>query len=184
MSVSDRLAQRLGISERTLRRAIAAGTLRGRWTSPRRLELSASEQDYALRRWPLLGALRSALRTERNVRSALLYGSAARGEDTDSSDVDLLVELADSSLVRLIDLEAKLEGLLGRRVDVVPLEDSESNPLLLAEAVRDGRVIVDREGRWPALRAEAEKLQLDADESERRRAGRALRGLEELLSRR
>ena len=61
----------------------------------------------------LLSRLRSALRTERNVRFALLFGSAATGADTPASDVDVLVDLRDPSLERLADLGAKLEAALG-----------------------------------------------------------------------
>lgn len=56
-----------------------------------------------------------------NVR---LFGSVARGEDTESSDIDLLVDLDDSvGLVGLIELELELESLLGSKVDVVPAAD-------------------------------------------------------------
>ena len=53
-----------------------------------------------------------------NVR---LFGSVARGADTDASDVDLLVDLDDQvGLVSLISLERELGDLLGVEVDVVP----------------------------------------------------------------
>lgn len=75
------LAHDIGVSERTLRRAVNDGTLRGSRPSPRSLDLPLSERSYARRAWPLLAALRTALRTEPNVRFALLFGSAATGED-------------------------------------------------------------------------------------------------------
>ena len=43
--------------------------------------------------WSLLSALRRALRTEPNVRLAVVYGSFARGDDVSDSDLDLLVSL-------------------------------------------------------------------------------------------
>jgi predicted nucleotidyltransferase len=50
----------------------------------------------------------------------MVFGSAARGEDTDASDIDLLVRFAPgSSLFVLIHLSDELERILGRRVDVV-----------------------------------------------------------------
>ncbi len=50
-----------------------------------------------------------------------LFGSAARGQDTESSDVDLLVALEPGrTLLDLARLEAQLESLLHRAVDVVP----------------------------------------------------------------
>ncbi|MBI4268316.1 nucleotidyltransferase family protein [Candidatus Uhrbacteria bacterium] len=59
------------------------------------------------------------LRKEGVLRSAV-YGSFARGEETEDSDLDLLVELKKGkSLLDLVDLEYKLTDALGRDVDVV-----------------------------------------------------------------
>lgn len=176
------LAPQIGVSERTLRRAFTEGSIRGERLSPRRLKLSASERDYLLRRWPLLAQLRAALRTEANVRFALLFGSAARGEDNPESDIDLLVEMRDSTLVRRLDLALKLEGLLGREVQVIALEEAASNPLLLADAAREGRVIVDRDDRWPSFRAESDLLERRAEAEYRSQKRRALAGIDRLLS--
>lgn len=53
-------------------------------------------------------------------RSVALFGSAARGDDVKSSDVDLLVEFeAGSSLFDLLHLQDELTLLLGCAVDVV-----------------------------------------------------------------
>jgi hypothetical protein len=182
MTELGQLAQQVGTSERTLRRAVTEGTLRGERLSPRRLKLSVLEKEYVLRQWSLLAQLRAALRTEHNVRFALLFGSSARGEDGQESDVDLLVEMRDSSLVRVIDLELKLEGLLGHEVDVLSVGDAETSPLLFAEALREGRVIVDREGRWAELQPEAEKVARRARRYERARGRRALAGVDRLLA--
>lgn len=54
----------------------------------------------------------------RNVR---IFGSVARGEDGDSSDVDFLVEFEPgTSLLQHGAMIAELEDLLGRKVDVAP----------------------------------------------------------------
>ncbi len=182
MSELDLLAQQVEASARTLRRAVDEGTLRGERPSPRRLKLSAAEKDYVLGRWHLLARLRAALRTEPNVRFALLFGSTARGEDTEASDIDLLVEMRDFSLVRLIDLELKLEALLGRNVDLLSLADVEGNPLLFAEALREGRVIVDRVDRWAELHSQTARSRRRARDQARRRGRRAVAGIEGLLA--
>ena len=53
-------------------------------------------------------------------RTIAVFGSVARGDDTDASDIDFLVEFEpDSSLFDLLHLEEALQGLLGRAVDVV-----------------------------------------------------------------
>ena len=55
------------------------------------------------------------------VRSVGLFGSFARGDQTDESDVDLLVEFAAEghTFDNFMDLSFLLEELLGRRVEVV-----------------------------------------------------------------
>ncbi|MCL4284408.1 MAG: nucleotidyltransferase family protein [Fimbriimonadaceae bacterium] len=54
------------------------------------------------------------------ARSVRLFGSCARGEEDDASDVDFLVELEPGrSLFDLGGLQYELEQLIGRRVDVV-----------------------------------------------------------------
>lgn len=71
--------------------------------------LIASKRDEILRIAALHGA--------RDVR---LFGSAARGDTTDQSDIDLLINLEPGrSLMDHADLVVELERLLGRRVDVV-----------------------------------------------------------------
>lgn len=176
------LAHQIGANERTLRRAFNQGTLRAERPTPRKLKLDAAEKQYLRRRWKLLAILREALRTEQNVRFALLFGSAARGDDNEGSDVDLIVEMRDSSLVRIVDLELKLEELLKRRVDVLTLKDAGANPVLLAEAVAEGRVIVDREERWAQLDSEAEAMNRRARRNLRKRSRRALAGIDRLLT--
>jgi len=57
---------------------------------------------------------------ENRGRRAYLFGSVARGEDDDSSDIDLLIEFDhDSSLFDLKHIEEGLTVLLGVSVDVV-----------------------------------------------------------------
>ena len=63
--------------------------------------------------------VQAAVERHRGV-SFTVFGSAARGEDTDASDIDLLVRFApESSLFDLLHLSDELERILGRRVDVV-----------------------------------------------------------------
>lgn len=81
-----------------------------------------------------------------HVRLAYLFGSAARGENQSGSDVDIAV-LADEklSLNQLARLSESLAGALGvaRRVDVVDLRAA--SPVLCAEVVRDGAMLVERD---------------------------------------
>lgn len=54
------------------------------------------------------------------ARKVRVFGSVARGEATESSDIDFLVEMEpDRSLLDMAALLSDLRDLLGRRVDVV-----------------------------------------------------------------
>jgi uncharacterized protein len=84
--------------------------------SPRELPDSPMGRHLRRRRRAILAA--AERRGASNVR---IFGSVARGEDGDRSDVDVLVDLADDvGLVGLIGLERELSEILRRDVDVVP----------------------------------------------------------------
>jgi predicted nucleotidyltransferase len=176
------LARDVGVHERTLRRAVNQGTLRAVRPTPRTLTLPLSERQYVRRSWALLSRLRTALRTQQNVRFALLFGSAARGTDTPNSDVDILVALDNSSLERVVDLSAALTGVIGRRVDVIRLEDAEAEPSFLADVLAEGRVLVDREALWPRLRRRQSSVLRRGRQHEAQRARAALAGIDRLLA--
>ncbi|MGP0101364.1 MAG: hypothetical protein ACLPUT_07065 [Solirubrobacteraceae bacterium] len=48
------LAEEVGVDECTLRRAVSLGTLRGSRSTPRKLEIPLSEQEYARGSWGLI----------------------------------------------------------------------------------------------------------------------------------
>lgn len=55
------------------------------------------------------------------VKNARIFGSVARGDDHEGSDLDLLVEFAPgTSLVDMIGIQDELESVLGAAVDLVP----------------------------------------------------------------
>jgi predicted nucleotidyltransferase len=177
------LAREVGVHERTLRRAVAEGSLRGVRPSPRTLAMSLSEREFVRHSWKLLSTLRGALRTEHNIRLAVLFGSVARGTSAPGSDVDVLVALRDPDLERVVELSAKLSAATGRRVDVVRLQDAENEPSFLADVIADGRVLVDREGLWPRLRGRGPSLRQAARRSHAERADAALAGVDRMLAR-
>lgn len=184
MTALSLVAKDVGVNERTLRRAVNEGTLRARRPSPRKLVLPFSEDRYVRAYWPLIAKLREALRTEHNVRFAMLFGSAARGDDTEHSDVDVLADLGDSSFDRVLDLAGKLSGTVGKSVDVVRLEDAEDDPMFLAMALEDGRVLVDREGIWKRLRRREAALRRHGEKIDEERKRRALAQADRFLARR
>ncbi len=177
--VLKRLADDVGVSERTLRRAVGGGLIRAQRPSSRRLLLSDQEAEWVRRHWPLVAQLRSALRTEPNLELAVLFGSAARGDDVaETSDVDLLVELRRSHPGALEALRVRLSGQLADRVQIVPLDAARRNPRLLAEILRDGRPLVDRERSWPRMQAQASQTRARAAQlgDESREGARAALG--------
>lgn len=154
MSVLHELAEDIGVNERTLRRGLAGGLVRGRRPTARTVRLDPGEVAYLRAHWPLLASLREVLRSERNVRLAVLIGSAARGALGPGSDVDLVVELAQGKWRAQDRLADRLASAARRPVDLVELEAVTADPLLLRATLRDGRVLVDRDGTWPRLLAE------------------------------
>lgn len=74
------------------------------------------------------------------VRRAYLFGSVARGEATDESDVDVLVEMEqDATLFDQARMSWQLEDLLQHKVDVVT--EGGLSPLIRPFIYRD-RVLV------------------------------------------
>ncbi len=76
--------------------------------------------------------------SKRGARNVRVFGSSARGDDTEGSDVDLLVDLDSGvGLVTLAGLRRELTELLGVDVDVVPADTLKPRirDRVLAEAV-------------------------------------------------
>lgn len=68
--------------------------------------------------------------------SVRVFGSAARGEDTEQSDLDLLIEVPKgTTLLDMVGLQQQLEDALGLKVDLV-------TPFDLPERVRE-RVLAE-----------------------------------------
>jgi hypothetical protein len=68
-----------------------------------------------------------------------VFGSVARNEDTNDSDIDVLVEMSDeASLLDLVEFQQALEAMLNRRADVLTVRgiNSHLRERILAEAVR------------------------------------------------
>ena len=76
-----------------------------------------------------------------DVVRAAIFGSLARGETKQGSDIDILVEFAgEKSLLDLAGLKIELEELLGVRVDV--LTYGSLHPLLKDRVLSEQEVIL------------------------------------------
>jgi predicted nucleotidyltransferase len=182
MTELDVLAGEVGASGRTLRRAAQRGTIRCSRRSERRVVIPPPEREYVRRRWPLFAALLETLRTLPNVRLAVLFGSIARGEESTESDLDLFVRLEDDDFRERASLRERVEAIAGRRVQVVGLKEAERAPLLFADVLRDGRVLVDRDGDWRMLKRRERRIQGQAREADRQLDEAAWAVLEHLVA--
>ena len=79
------------------------------------------------------------IRLEFGVRSMRMFGSMARGEENDGSDVDIFVDMPPKAF-KVVGLKQYLQELLGRAVDVVR-NHSHLDPFLTNEINRDGITI-------------------------------------------
>ena len=79
---------------------------------------------------------------QNDVEKVGVFGSAARGESTDQSDIDLLVEFSvRKSLLALVILERKISAAIGRKVDL--LTEGAISPYLREWIKRELRIIYE-----------------------------------------
>jgi uncharacterized protein len=98
----------------------------------------AAMQEFALDTNRLIDVCRNNA-----VTSVGVFGSMARGEATQQSDVDLLVEYGErKSLLDVIRLERKLSAALGRRVDL--LTKDAISPYLRERILGEVRMIYEK----------------------------------------
>lgn len=75
------------------------------------------------------------------VKKSEIFGSVARGESNEKSDVDLLVDMpSGTTLIDLVTLQQELEDCLGRKVDLVTYRAI--SPLLKESIERDKKAIL------------------------------------------
>ncbi|GAA2931318.1 hypothetical protein GCM10010458_12580 [Microbacterium luteolum] len=85
------------------------------------LTLTLAEAPETLRQVRLLAADLRTILAEYGATNIEVFGSVARGDDHENSDIDLLVDLApDVGMFDLLRMQSAAEALLGRPVDIVP----------------------------------------------------------------
>ncbi|MGB9593902.1 MAG: nucleotidyltransferase family protein [Anaerolineae bacterium] len=84
----------------------------------------------------VLARFRDTRRDEYGIVRIGIFGSVARGESTETSDVDVVVELAHPDLLLLAGIKQELEELLHRPVDVVRYRER-MNPHLKARIQKE-----------------------------------------------
>jgi predicted nucleotidyltransferase len=79
---------------------------------------------------------------ENGVSMLGVYGSTARGEATDDSDIDLLIRFSEhKGLLALVRLERVLSETLGRKVDL--LTEAAISPYIRENILKDLRMLYD-----------------------------------------
>jgi len=72
-----------------------------------------------------------------SVRSCYLFGSYAKGKENQKSDVDLLID-TDVTGIKFFGLVEELRVSLGKKVDLLDLNQVINNKQLLSEILKDG----------------------------------------------
>uniref|UniRef100_A0A7V4TII7 Nucleotidyltransferase n=1 Tax=Candidatus Caldatribacterium saccharofermentans TaxID=1454753 RepID=A0A7V4TII7_9BACT len=96
-----------------------------------------------VKREDILGFLRAhreELAREFQIRKIGLFGSFARGEGDEESDIDIVVEMENPDLFALARLKERLEEALGKKVDVVRLRKHMNQ--LLRQRIEDEALYV------------------------------------------
>lgn len=124
-------------------------------------------------------ALAEVLGDDPAIAAAWVFGSVARGEARDDSDLDVAVLLRDpaanvlSERRALMDVAARIEAASGRRVDLVVL--GLHDPIVAHRVLSEGVLVVDRDARRRVeFSADALSRYLDWAPSYHRAAARSL----------
>ncbi len=72
-----------------------------------------------------------------SIKNIGIFGSYSRGESTEQSDIDILVEFAVPIGWEIVDLVEYLEEILGQKVDLVSKGAVKRKPLLLKSIEED-----------------------------------------------
>jgi predicted nucleotidyltransferase len=90
--------------------------------------------------------IRRILEREGNVVFGYLFGSVAKGDVTNMSDVDIAVYLIDTGLDARLELHHTLQKALHKEIDLVILNDIK-NVYLIESIIFDGIVVKDHPNR-------------------------------------
>ena len=99
--------------------------------------------------WGYMKALEAYFAAQENIYAAYLFGSYARGQETEESDIDILVALKYEDnrfdYFAFWDLQADLTAICGKRVDL--LSEKSISPFMLPYIEQDKQLIYERETR-------------------------------------
>lgn len=84
------------------------------------------------------------------VEYCYLFGSYAKGKETEASDIDLLIAMPIDGL-KFFELLEVLRERLGKRVDLLDIAQLNNNPDLVQEILKDGIKIYEQQKRRSLL---------------------------------
>ncbi|KOR38243.1 MULTISPECIES: nucleotidyltransferase family protein [Planktothricoides] len=84
----------------------------------------------------VLGQLKPILKDKYGVIRLGIFGSFARNEATESSDVDVVLEMEEPNLFMIVHIKAEIEKNLGKTVDLVRYRER-MNPYLKCRIDRE-----------------------------------------------
>ena len=85
----------------------------------------------------ILKEYKKTMSSQYGIKRLGVFGSVARGEQTESSDLDICVEIETPNFYILFDIQEDLEKLTGYKIDLLRLRQN-LNELLMNNIRRDG----------------------------------------------
>ena len=83
---------------------------------------------------------------KRDINNVIIFGSFADGDFTDESDIDIaVIPEVDLCFDDEIDIEAQLEDLLGRSIDIINIKDKNTNELIKIQALNSRFIVMKNE---------------------------------------
>src|SRR3989344_1432213 len=92
---------------------------------------------YRLERYNIIQTLKDAYR----AKTIVLFGSFAKGEDAEESDVDILILTSHKDVTGITDSIAEYERLLNRRINLHLLSSLEKSSSEFKNAIANGMVL-------------------------------------------
>lgn len=83
---------------------------------------------------------------QKDINNVIIFGSLAKGDFTEESDIDIaVIPQTELSFMDEIDIEAQLEELFGRSIDIIDINDEDTNELIKIEALNSKFIVMNNE---------------------------------------